>query len=223
MRHPSFSALRSLRVAVPGAKRVGSVYGLLCLAIMVVGSVGCGASRPIKYYQLNYPVTPKNEPDNAIDISLMVRPFESSPLYLDNKIVYGFDSPEMGTYEYHRWVEPPVEILQIYLIRGLRASGRFRGVYTIRSESTGRFALGGYLYDFKEVDATQIVARLNYEVRLRDRKSGTIVWSHSYAHDELVPEKTVGAFAVAMNKNVQQSVQEVQAGLEEYFRAHPPN
>jgi ABC-type uncharacterized transport system auxiliary subunit len=186
-------------------------------------AVGCGAQRPIKYYQLTYPMAPPNAAQDAIDTALMVRPFESSPLYLEEKIVYGFDSPEMGTYEYQRWVEPPVEILQMSLIRGLRASGRFKGVYTVRAESGARFTLGGYLYDFKEVDASTIVARLNYEIRLRDRKSGTTVWSLIYAHDEPVSEKTVNAFVIAMDKNVRQSVQEVQAGLEEYFRAHPPN
>ena len=86
----------------------------------------------------------------------------------------------------------------------------------------GQYILGGHLYDFKEVDGSAIVARLNYEVRLRDRKSGTTVWSHMYTHDEPASEKTVSAIAVAMDKNVQRSVQEVQAGLEEYFRANPP-
>ena len=200
-----------------------NVCTLLGFSALVLAAVGCGAQRPIKYYGLTYPSAPALPLQDAIDAALMVRPLESSPLYLDERIVYGFDSPEMGTYEYQRWVEPPVEILQMSLIRGLRASGRFKGVYTVRAESDGRFILGGYLYDFKEVDANTIVARLNYEVRLRDRKSGTTVWSHGYAHDEPVSEKSVNAFVVAMDKNVRQSVQEVQTGLEEYFRAHPPN
>jgi ABC-type uncharacterized transport system auxiliary subunit len=206
-----------------GLVRRRSICNLLCICMVVSGVIGCGAQRPIKYYQITYPTAAANPPQDVIDTTLMVRAFESSPLYLDEKIVYGFDSPEMGTYEYHRWVEPPVEILQMSLIRGLRASGRFKGVFTVRAESGGRFVLGGYLYEFKEVDANTIVARLNYEVRLRDRKSGTTVWSHGYAHDEPVSEKTVSAFVVAMDKNLRQSVQEVQTGLEEYFRAHPPN
>ena len=216
MKQPFFFMFRPLNTRLRGP------CILLCFVVLVLMSVGCGAQRPIKYYQLTYP-TAANVPQDAIDTALMVRPFESSPLYLDEKIVYGFESPEMGTYEYQRWVEPPVEILQMSLIRGLQASGRFKGVYTLRAESGARYILGGYLYDFKEVDASTIVARLTYEIRLRDRKSGTAVWSHLYAHDEPVSEKSVNAFVVAMDKNVRQSVQEVQAGLEEYFRGHPPN
>jgi len=153
----------------------------------------------------------------------VVRPFETSHLYLDDKIVYGFDSPEMGTYNNQRWAEPPVEILENTLVRGLRASGRFKGVFTPRYAASARYTLMGHLYEFKEVDTKPIVARLNYEVRLRDRKTGTTVWNHTYSHDEPAAEKSVNAFVVAMNKNLERSVQEVQGGLEEYFRSHPQN
>jgi ABC-type uncharacterized transport system auxiliary subunit len=127
----------------------------------------------------------------------------------------------MGTYEYQRWAEPPVEILQNALVRGLRSSGRFHAVYTLRADANGQFILAGHLYDFREVDGNPMAARLSYEVRLRDRKSGAMVWNHTYTHDEPAAEKSVTAFVEAMDKNVQRSVQEVQAGLEEYFGAHP--
>lgn len=198
------------------------LLSLLGIVVLVLGLAGCRAARPIKYYQLNYPMPAPVAPD-AIDTTLMVRQFEASHLYLDDKIVFGFDTPEMGTYESQRWAEPPVEILQDAMVRGLRSSGRFRGVYTLRANVNWRFVLGGHLYDFKEVDSNPMVARLNYEVRLWDHKQGTAVWNHVYMHDEPASEKNVGAFVLAMDKNVQRSVQEVQAGLEEYFRAHPLN
>jgi ABC-type uncharacterized transport system auxiliary subunit len=193
---------------------------LAACALVSFAMAACGSSRPIKYYQISYPTKSVVAPD-AINTALMVRPFESSHLYLDNKIVYGFDSPEMGTYEYQRWADPPVEMLQYALIRGLRASGRFKAVYSLRADPDGRYILAGYLYDFKEVDGPTIVARLNYVVRLRDRKSGATVWEHSYSYDQPVTEKTVSALAVGMDKNIQRSVQEIQSGLDEYFRANP--
>jgi ABC-type uncharacterized transport system auxiliary subunit len=190
------------------------------VVLLVLGLPGCAPPKPIKYYQVTYP-TKAYIADDAIKASLLVRPFEGSHLYLDDKMVYGFDSPEMGTYEYQRWSEPPVEILQNALVRGLRSSGRFTAVYSMRADPNGRFILAGQLYDFKEVDAASVVARLSYEVRLRDRKTGTTVWEHSYSYDEPATEKSVPAFVVAMDKNLQRSVQEVQTGLEAYFRAHP--
>jgi ABC-type uncharacterized transport system auxiliary subunit len=192
------------------------------VAAFAFGLTGCGTARPIKYYEVNYATGISVAPD-AIDTTLMVRLFEASHLYLDDKIVYSFEGPEMGTFETQRWAEPPVEILQNALVRGLRASGRFRAVHTVRASVNWRFVLAGHLYDFKEVDSNPIVARLNYEVHLWDRTKAAIVWDHVYAHDEPATEKSVNAFVMAMDKNVQRSVQEVQAGLEEYFRAHPLN
>ena len=190
------------------------------VALIVTSLAGCGSTRPIKYYQIAYP-TASATSSEVIDAIVMVRSFEASHLYLDDKMVYGMDSPEMGTYEYQRWAEPPVELLQESLVRGLRASGRFKGVYSLRSDVNGQFILAGHLYDFKEVDGSTIVARLSYETRLRNRKSGATVWSHVYSHDEPALDKSISAVVQAMDKNVQRSVQEVQAGLEEYFRAHP--
>lgn len=200
--------------------RLGLCRTLAGCALVVLGLAGCGSPRPIKYYQVTYP-TKSVVAQDAINTTLMVRTFEASHLYLDDKMVYGFDSPEMGTYEYHRWADPPIEILRNALVRGLRSSGRFKAVYTLRADPDGRFIVAGHLYDFKEVDGAAIVARLSYEVRLRDRKSGTTVWEHSYTYDEPAAEKSVPAFVAAMDRNVRRSVQEVQAGLEEYFRAHP--
>ena len=190
------------------------------LGVFLLSIMGCGSPRPIKYYEVTYPTKSVVAPD-AIDTTLSVRVFEASPLYLDNKMVYGFDSPEMGTYEYHRWIEPPVVLLQNSLVRGLRSSGRFKGVYTLRADATGRYILGGQLYDFKEVDGPTMQARLSYIVRLRDRKSGATLWDYTYNHDEPAAEKNVTAFVLAMDKNLERSVQEIQAGLEEYFKAHP--
>ncbi|HXX16976.1 MAG TPA: ABC-type transport auxiliary lipoprotein family protein [Candidatus Eremiobacteraceae bacterium] len=193
-----------------------SLAGLAALALCA----GCGSSRPIKYYQITYP-TNSFVAQDAIDATLVVTPFEASHLYLDNRIVYGFDSPEMGTYQYQRWADPPIEMLQNALVRGLRSSGRFKGVYTGRTSSATQFILGGRLYDFREIDGPAIMARLRFDIVMRDRKSGAVVWTHSYSYDEPVPEKTVVAVATAMDKNVQRSIQEIEAGLTDYFRVHP--
>ncbi len=201
----------------------GITPGAVVLGIFVLatGLVGCGSMKPIKYYHLTYP-SESSVGQGVIDVVMTVRPFETSHLYLDDKIVYSFSSPEMGTYEYQRWEEPPVEMLQNALVRGLRSSGKFAGVYTMRADANPQYTLSGHLYEFKEVESEPIVARLNFEVRLRDRKSGVVVWTHPYQHDEPAAQKSIGSFVEAMDRNVNRSVQEVQAGLVEYFQAHPP-
>jgi ABC-type uncharacterized transport system auxiliary subunit len=210
-----------MRILTRGTSKIAVGAMIVFPVGLILASLsGCGSTRPIKYYQITYPTSSATSSE-IIDTIVMVRSFEASRLYLDDKMVYGMDSPEMGTYEYQRWAQPPVEILQDSLVRGLRASGRFKGVYSLRSDINGQFILAGHLYDFREVDGSTIVARLSYETRLRDRKSGATVWSHVYGHDEPASDKSISAVVQAMDKNVQRSVQEVQTGLEEYFRAHP--
>jgi len=196
--------------------------GISSAVFAVVLLSGCAKPRAIKYYQITYPSN-VSVSQEMIDTMLLVRSFDASHLYLDDRIVYGHDSPEMGTYEDERWAEPPVEMLRDAIVRGLRSSGMFKGgVYIARSDLGGRYLLSGHLYDFKEVDAATISARLAFEARLWDRKTRTLVWSHSYSFDEPAAEKSVSAVAAAMDRNVQRSVQAIAADLTEYFKAHPP-
>ena len=56
-------------------------------------------------------------------------------------------------------------------------------------------------------------ARLVYEVELIDAHRGKVVWKYNYNHDEPSAGKSVGELALAMDKNVHQSVQDLQDGL----------
>jgi cholesterol transport system auxiliary component len=182
---------------------------------------GCGSTRPVKYYQLTYPSPPPVSSQPSFDTAILVRLFQASHLYREDRIVYGNDTPQMGTYDEHRWAEPPSEMLQDALVRGLRRSGRFTAVTTLRSDSRGQFIITGHLYEFKEISGGTSAARLNYDAQLRELKTGTTVWTFSYAHDEPATGKEVESVVAAMDKNVQLSVQAVLAGVSQYFTDHP--
>lgn len=183
-------------------------------ALLAFGLSGCGSMKPVKYYQLTHPpTTTLAGSPSAMDVSLLVRPFQTSHLYREDRIVYGGEGEQVGVYEYERWVEPPVELMQDALARGLRSSGHFRNVTTLRSDSSVDFSLIGHLYAFREVSAAGVVARLNFDVELYDLRAGKVVWRHSYNHDEPSSGKSVGDVAAALNKNVQLSVQEIQDGV----------
>jgi ABC-type uncharacterized transport system auxiliary subunit len=201
-------------------RRLSTFVGMPVAAFLALTLAACGSPRPIKYYQLTYPATAPS-PAAPLNVSLLVREFDSSHLFQEEGIVYSTQPNELGVYQQQRWASPPVDMLQDALVRGLRSSGRFRSVMIVRGEGGGDYALAGNLYEFGEVDGAEIVARLSYTVRLRDRKTGLIVWTHTYNHDEPASAKTVPAVVAAMDTNVQRSVQEVQAALGEYFAAHP--
>jgi ABC-type uncharacterized transport system auxiliary subunit len=198
----------------PG-RRLGKIGGAFVIgALVAAGLSGCGSMKPVKYYQLTHPPTStlSNSP-SPLDATLLVRPFQTSHLYREDRIVYGGEGEEVGLYEYQRWVEPPVELLQDALARGLRSSGHFRSVTKLRSDSSAEFILLGHLYAFREVSTGGVVARLNFDVELMDLKLGKVIWRHTYNHDEPSSGKTVAGVAAAMDKNVQLSVQEIHDGV----------
>ena len=105
------------------------------------------------------------------------------------------------------------------LWRSLRASHRFSTVSLMSSSARGDFLLQGNLYDFKEISGSTLAARLNMELELREIKTGAIVWTHDYSHDEPVKGKGVPALAAALDQNAQRAASEATASLNEYFAA----
>jgi ABC-type uncharacterized transport system auxiliary subunit len=192
------------------------------LALCAGMAVGCGAARPSKYYQLTVPGDAASAADpNPYPLTLLLGALTSSHLYREDHIVYSSAGQNMGTYEYQRWAEPPTEMIDEVLYRELRASGRYRTVNSLRSNARGDYLLHGRLYDFKEVSGNPLVARVAFELELRDTKTGATVWSHYYAHDEPVSGKDVAAVVAALDRNVQSGISEMRASLDQYFAAHP--
>ena len=218
--------LRSTELLPVGRERTDSRPLANCLLAMLALTAslaaGCGATRPSKYYQLTVPgsLTPAPNP-NAVPITLLIGRVTGPDIYRENQIVYSSGGESMGLYDYHRWVEPPTEMSQEVLLRQLRETSHYRGVYTLRSDIHGDYLLHGRLYDFKEVDGSSLVGRVTLELELRDIKSHTVVWTHFYTHDEPVNGKQVGDVVAALDKNVQQGLAETIASLDEYFAAHP--
>ena len=196
---------------------------LLTVALAAVFVAACGGARPSKYYQLTVPADrPPVANADPFPITLLIGRLTAPDIYREDQIVYSSGGESMGIYEYHRWSEPPTEMIQEIILRQFRASGKFQGVYTMRSDIHGDYLVHGHLFDFKEVSANGIVARLAMELELRNVKTGTTVWTHFYSHDEPTSGKDVSAIVAALDKNVQQGVTEMRAGIEQYFTEHPP-
>jgi cholesterol transport system auxiliary component len=196
---------------------------LSLFALAVVLTVGCGAARPSKYYQLTVPGDSAPVANsNPLPITLLIGRLTAPAMYREDQIVYSSGGEAMGTYEYHKWSEPPTEMIAEVMLRQFRASGRYHGVYTLRSDIHGDFLLHGRLYDFKEVEGNALLARVTMELELREIKTAAVVWTHFYTHDEPASGKDVSAVVAALDKNVQQGIAEFRASLDQYFAEHPP-
>jgi ABC-type uncharacterized transport system auxiliary subunit len=198
------------------------IWVAVSLAALCAGLLtGCGAAPRSKYYQLSVPSGVPTVQASDTQVKLLVGSLSASHLYREDGIVYSRGSEEMGTYQYQRWAEPPTEMIEAVLLRELRSSGRYLAVQPHRSNATGDFLIRGQLYDFKEVDGSSIVAKVTFDLEMRDLKTGATVWTHHYMHDEPVSKKDVPAVVAALDQNVQRGVKEAAASLDQYFASHP--
>ena len=191
--------------------------------LFVAAAAGCGAAHPMQYYAIDVPARDVAGPGEPWPVVLLVGHFTAPHLYREDKLVYRTGSNELHTYEYHRWAEPPSEILENVFLSGLRGSGRYRAVQSQRSNSRGDYIVRGRLGDFEEIVGPPQVARLRLEVELYETKTGVVVWSQTYGEDEPVQGKGVDAVVQALNRNVARGVSQIASGLEQYFAAHPPH
>lgn len=195
------------------------ISALLMLAMWVAG---CGAARPVKYYVLDMNPAPANATAPQIPVTLLVGRLVTSHLYRDDRLVYGSGPVQLGTYEYDRWAEAPADMVQDMLVTTLRSTGQFRSVSKVMSNVRGEYVVRGHLYSMYGVDQPELVARFTIQLELYDPNTRTTVWSQIYTHDEPVAAKTVTAIVEAMDKNVTAGMQQLSAGITQYFASHPP-
>jgi ABC-type uncharacterized transport system auxiliary subunit len=180
-------------------------------------AAGCGATRPIKYYQLEIPSPAPVPTREGFSVSVQVGNIESPPIMRDGRILYQTGTHEVGAYEYHRWVETPDRVVQDSLVRLLRSSGKFRSVDTTRNTVKPDYIIQGKIYEFAEVDKPQIFARVSLEIELHDGKTGRTVWSKIYTNEESVEGKEVPDVVHSLDQNLGHGLSQIVEGLDQYL------
>ena len=193
------------------------------LILLLAGmAAGCGAARPISFYVLDTGPAPVNAGTPAYPVRLLVARIASSELYRDDRLVYASGPVRLGTYEYQRWAAAPVDMVRDMLINSLRTSGQYRSITPLTSNLRGDYIIRGHLYALDEVDKPELAARFSLEIDLYDLKSGAMLWTDSYAHDEPVNGKAVSDVVEALDRNVRAGMQQLTTNLGAYFASHPP-
>jgi ABC-type uncharacterized transport system auxiliary subunit len=192
--------------------RTSSVIALLLLAS------GC-APHKIQYYQISASVKPA-VPTGTGPVLLVGRIVTPMALQ-DGRIHYLAGLNEVGTYEYHRWTDPPGIMVKDALIHVLRASGKFKSVQEAASSAEGDYNLRGKLLEFSEVDSNGISTRISLDLELREVRTGRLVWNETFTHDDPVQAKTVADVVQSLDRNLQVVLGNVASDVGTYVAAHP--
>jgi ABC-type uncharacterized transport system auxiliary subunit len=192
------------------------------LIFFVVIAAGCTTARAPRYYFLT--ASPASPQANAsqFPVTILVGRLSAPRILRDDRVVYGMTDVEMGVDEYHRWTEPPTEMIEQLLVEHLRRSGQYKSVQRISSNARGDYLLRGHLTSLNERDDPGgIKARFNVQLELFDQKTGTVVWTDSYSHDEPVEKKSVSAVVESLQKNVNTGITQLTGSLAQYFASRP--
>jgi ABC-type uncharacterized transport system auxiliary subunit len=192
----------------------------ILISLLALGLSGCGSSKRINYYTVQLPVAPTRS-TSAFPVSLFVGNIVGPAIYRDSPIAYRVGANEIGVYQYSRWVDPPVDMVKVKLVRILDESGDYQSVSGFGSTTSGQYIVRGRLYNFDEVDGASINGQVSMEFELYDRKSGKIVWRHFYSQSEPAQGKDISAVVTALDTNLDRGLKEVAAGLNQYFSANP--
>ena len=188
----------------------------LCLLAAAALLAGCASTRPIHYYTVDPPQAPLNR-SNPDGSSIVVGNTITPEVLQDERIRYRSGANDAGAYEYHRWTQRPGAMVRDVLVRALRASGKYRRVLESSSSATGDYLLRGKLHEFHEVDKGGIQTRIWLHVEMVDMRTGRNVWDHSVERTEPVEGKTIDNVVQSMDRNLQQVVAEVAAGIDQFL------
>ena len=189
------------------------------VAAMLLLAGGC-APHKIQYYQISTAVKPA-VPAEAGPV-LLVGHIATPMALQDGRIRYLAGLNEVGAYEYHRWTDPPGIMVKESLIHVLRASGKFKSVQETASSADGDYNLRGKLLEFSEVDGGGIATRISLDLELREIKTGRLVWTETFTHDDPAPAKTVADVVQSLDRNLQVVLGNAANDIGTYVASHPP-
>jgi ABC-type uncharacterized transport system auxiliary subunit len=181
---------------------------LLCTALLCTAAVGCGGSAPeIKHYRLDLEPTQADVAAGDKPV-LGIEPFTTDAAYDDAQIVYRSSPYQLNYYYYHRWAATPGLLLTDALRRGYAATGRFRSV-TAGQMGRSDVVLSGHIAAIEEVDVSEDkwVGRVVLELRLRDARTGDVLWSRMVEEQESLAERTPAGLAEAVSAAVTRIVE----------------
>jgi len=182
--------------------------------------LACGVGRPVHYYSLSElpPSASDPSPDGP---AILVGRIATPQALQDGRVRYRAGANEVGSYEYHRWTDPPGIMVHDALIHSLRASGRYRTVQEAGSSAEGDYILRGKLLEFSEIDSPAVATRVSLDLELREVKTGRLVWNRLLTHDEPSQAKEVRDVVRSLDQNLQQVLKEAAASLGEWARECP--
>jgi ABC-type uncharacterized transport system auxiliary subunit len=180
----------------------------------------------VNQYILEYPA-PVIRGKGRIPAEIKVELFSVDQTFNTHAMVYQPRPYQSQSYNYSRWRANPGYLVTDYLLRDLRESGLFQGVFGPDSGGRHRFRLEGGVAEFQELDAPGAwQASLALTVTLLDTAKEEVpqrvVFQKNYRVLEPLPEKTPQGLAEGMSRAMEQVSARIIADTYKAARSRTP-
>src|SRR6478672_327573 len=118
----------------------------------ICAAAGCTTARSPRYYFLSAPPVSATPNASSFPVTILVGRLSAPRILRDDRVVYGMTDVEMGVDDYHRWTEPPTEMIEQLLVERLRRTGQYKSVQKISSTARGDYLLRGRLNSLNEIN-----------------------------------------------------------------------
>ena len=216
-----------MRKLEPWPVPLQSVATLMFWLSLIFLLSGCGKPPlPVEKYILEYS-SPEIGARPQLDQGLTVEQFAVAQAFNTSDMVYQPSPYQSEVYRYHRWRVNPGYLVTDYLVRDLRNSRLFRGVFLAPNSGNSRYRLEGAVEDFEEVDDPDgWKASLAINVTLIDTQQELlpqrVVFQRSYKAVEPMPTKSPQGLAQGMSQAMKSISAQVIEDIYQACRKRPP-
>jgi ABC-type uncharacterized transport system auxiliary subunit len=177
----------------------------LLILLVFLTLIGCGKPPIVtNRFLLEYP-SPVFGSKPTLEESLRVELFAVAQAIKSSEMVYLPRPYETSSYVYNRWQVDPSHMVTDFLLRDLRNSRLFQGVFGYQQSGIGRFKVDGAVQQFAEVDDTDgWKAVLTVSVTLLDLNEAEVtrrvILQKTYHQTEYMPEQNASGLAQGMSR-----------------------
>jgi len=177
----------------------------LCLLMLAGCLLGCGKPPLVTHhFLLDYPA-PVFDGKTPLPESLRVELFAAAQTINSTAMVY-FPQPwQAATYAYNRWQVSPGHMVTDFLLRDLRQSRLFTGVFGYQQSGIGRFRLEGAVQEFAEVNAPEgwhavLAVSINLSDLNEPEVTKRVILQRNYRQTQILVDRTPSGLAQAMSQ-----------------------
>ena len=188
---------------------------ILILIILCLSGCLPGSKPPLLTEQFTIEYAPP-EPFKAepMPYTIRIERFSTAQAYNSPSMTYRPEAYKLASYNYNRWRVTPGDMVTDYLVRDLRDSGMFAGVFSYRELETTTLVLEGGVEDFLEVDSGKTgKALLSLSVTLLDTRQTEItkrlLFQKNYRVEESLKEQTPASLALGMSAAMKKASAEI--------------